>query len=146
MLKKEPPEAEPVATAGPGAAGPAERAVGHRLRFRHAEQGLRGLPDRIICGNGSDFTSRAFDAWAYSRDVKIDDIQPGKPVRNWYIERFTGSFSDGCLTLHWFLSLGYARRMIHRWREDYNTTRPLSYLGNSSPNEFALKYPRFVRS
>ena len=27
----------------------------------------RGLPERVICDNGSEFTSRAFDAWAYSR-------------------------------------------------------------------------------
>ena len=27
----------------------------------------RGLPEIIMTDNGSEFTSRAFDAWAYSR-------------------------------------------------------------------------------
>ena len=40
----------------------------------------RGLPERVICDNGSEFTSRAFDAWAYSRDLKIE-YQPGKPIQ-----------------------------------------------------------------
>ena len=40
----------------------------------------RGLPERVICDNGSEFTSRAFDAWAYSRGLKIEYIQPGKPM------------------------------------------------------------------
>ena len=31
----------------------------------------RGLPERVICDNGSEFTNRAFDAWAYSRDLKM---------------------------------------------------------------------------
>lgn len=42
----------------------------------------RGLPGVIVTDNGSEFTSRAFDAWAYAREIKIDYIQPGKPVQN----------------------------------------------------------------
>ena len=64
----------------------------------------RGLPERVICDNGSEFTSRAFDAWAYSRDLKIEYIQPGKPIQNCFVESFLGSFRDECLNLHWFLS------------------------------------------
>ena len=54
----------------------------------------RGLPERVICDNGSEFTSRAFDAWAYSRDLKIEYIQPGKPIQNCFVESFLGSFRD----------------------------------------------------
>ena len=61
----------------------------------------RGLPERVICDNGSEFTSRAFDAWAYSRDLKIEYIQPGKPIQNCFVESFLGSFRDECLKLHW---------------------------------------------
>ena len=43
----------------------------------------RGLLSVIVTDNGCEFTSRAFDASAYARGVKIDFIQPGKPVRNW---------------------------------------------------------------
>ena len=40
----------------------------------------RGLPEIVITDNGSEFTSRAFDAWAYARGIKIEYNQPGKPV------------------------------------------------------------------
>ena len=50
----------------------------------------RGLPDVIITDNGSEFRSRAFDSWAYARAVKLDFIQPGKPVQNGFIESFNG--------------------------------------------------------
>jgi putative transposase len=99
---------------------------------------LRGLPDRIICDNGPEFTSRAFDAWAYSRDVKIEYIQPGKPVQNCFVESFLGSFREDCLNLHWFLSLRDARQVIEGWRKDYNLVRPHGSLRDQTPAEFVL--------
>src|SRR5690606_2516518 len=87
--------------------------------------------------NGSEFTSRAFDAWAYSRDIRIDYIQPGKPVQNCFIESFNGTFRDECLNLHWFLSLDDAKQEIETWRVDYNEARPHSSLGRLPPAEFA---------
>ena len=90
----------------------------------------------IITDNGSEFTSRAFDACAYARGVKIDYIQPGKPMQNGFIESFNGSFRDECLNLHWFLSLRDARGEIESWREDYNRVRPHSALGNLTPKQY----------
>ena len=58
----------------------------------------------IITDNGSEFRSRAFDSWAYARGVKLDFIQPGKPVQNGFIESFNGTLRNECLNLHWFLS------------------------------------------
>ena len=65
----------------------------------------RGLPEVIITDNGSEFRSRAFDSWAYARGVKLDFIQPGKPVQNGFIESFNGTLRNECLNLHWFLSI-----------------------------------------
>ena len=96
----------------------------------------RGLPGVIITDNGSEFTSRAFDAWAYARGVKIDYIQPGKPMQNGFIESFNGSLRDECLNLHWFLSLRDAREKIESWRVDYNQVRPHSALGNLTPKQY----------
>lgn len=96
----------------------------------------RGLPEIVITDNGSEFTSRAFDAWAYARGVRISYIQPGKPVQNCYIESFNGTLRDECLNLHWFISLADARRTIEAWRADYNRVRPHSSLGNLTPEEF----------
>jgi putative transposase len=97
----------------------------------------RGLPEVIVTDNGSEFTSRAFDAWAYARGVKIEYIQPGKPVQNAYIESFNGTLRDDCLNLHWFLSLDDARRTIEGWRCEYNDYRPHSSLGGLTPAEYA---------
>ena len=100
----------------------------------------RGLPDVIVTDNGSEFTSRAFDAWAYARGVKIEYIQPGKPVQNCFIESFNGTFRDECLNLHWFVSVDDARRTIKTWRHDYNHVRPHSSLNNLTPAELGALY------
>jgi putative transposase len=97
----------------------------------------RGLPAVIITDNGSEFTSHAFDAWAYARDVRIDHIQPGKPVQNCFVESFNGTFRDDCLNAHWFVSLDRARVTIEAWRKDYNEERPHSSLNDLTPAEFA---------
>jgi len=97
----------------------------------------RGLPSIVITDNGSEFTSRAFDSWAYARGIKIEYIQPGKPVQNCFIESFNGSLRDECLNAHWFVSLADAKEAIERWRVDYNQVRPHSSLAGRTPEEFA---------
>jgi putative transposase len=97
----------------------------------------RGLPAVLISDNGSEFTSRAFDAWAYARGVKLSYIQPGKPMQNAFIESFNGSFRDECLNLHWFGSLADAKSVIEEWRQDYNQVRPHSSLRGHTPEEWA---------
>jgi len=97
----------------------------------------RGLPEVIVTDNGSEFTSRVFDAWAYARGVRIDFIQPGKPVQNCFVESFNGTFRDDCLNLHWFLTLAAARIEIEAWRREYNTERPHSSLARLAPATFA---------
>lgn len=96
----------------------------------------RGLPKVLVVDNGPEFTSRAFDAWAYSRGVTVEFIRPGKPVDNCFVERFNGTLRDECLNQHWFLSLDDARRTIEGWRGSYNTLRPHSSLGRLTPTEF----------
>jgi putative transposase len=97
----------------------------------------RGLPEVITVDNGAEFISKAMDAWAYEKRVKLHFIQPGKPTQNAYIESFNGKFRDECLDEHIFLSLEDARRKIEAWREDYNADRPHRSLNNMTPNEFA---------
>lgn len=40
---------------------------------------LRGYPKSITVDNGTEFCSRAVDAWAYGHQVKLDFIRPGRP-------------------------------------------------------------------
>ena len=94
----------------------------------------KGLPTTIVTDNGSEFTSRAFDAWAYARGVQLEYIQPGKPTQNAFIESFNGTFRDDCLNLHWFLSLADARRS--KLGGKTTTRNPHSSLGRRTPYEF----------
>ena len=98
---------------------------------------LRGLPGLIVSDNGSEFTSKALDSWAYQRDVGLQFIRPGKPVENAYIESFNGKLRDECLNENWFTDLEDARSKIEAWRRDYNEVRPHSSLDNRTPMEFS---------
>ena len=51
---------------------------------------MRGWPKTITVDNGTEFTSKALDDWAYRRGVKLDYTRLGKPTDNGLIESFTG--------------------------------------------------------
>ena len=115
--------------------------TGHRVvRVLSRLALLHGLPDRLFVDNGTEFTSRIFDQWAYDNGVKIEYSRPGKPTDNAFIESFNGSFRSECLNLHWFSSLEDARRIVERWRIDYNTHRPHSSISNKTPAEYGLEF------
>ena len=69
----------------------------------------RPLPLRIIIDNGTEFTAKALDRWAYENKVTLHFITPGRPMENGYIESFHGKFREECLNEHWFLNLDDAR-------------------------------------
>ncbi len=72
----------------------------------------RGFPEQIIVDNGTEFTSKALDQWAYENHVRLHFITPGRPMENGYIESFHGKFRDECLNENWFLTLDDARETI----------------------------------
>ena len=94
---------------------------------------LRGYPKQIVIDNGPEFTGRVLDAWAYDKGVELRFIEPGKPTQNAFVESFNGRFRDECFNQHWFVTLADAQRIIEQWRQDYNTIRPHSSLGNLTP-------------
>jgi putative transposase len=100
----------------------------------------RALPVRIVIDNGTEFTAKALDQWAYEHKVTLHFITPGRPMENGYIESFHGKFREECLNEHWFLNLDDARETIESWRIDYNRVRPHSSLGYLTPEEFATGY------
>jgi putative transposase len=95
-----------------------------------------GQPERIQVDNGPEFAGQVLDNWAYQHAVQLAFIQPGKPMQNGHVESFNGTFRDECLNQHWFLDLDDARTIIEAWRQDYNTVRPHSALGNLPPAVF----------
>jgi len=99
----------------------------------------RGKPHKIVSDNGTEMTSMAVLKWCQDTGVEWHYIAPGKPQQNAFIESFNGSFRDECLNETLFSSLSQARLQITKWKEDYNSQRPHSSLGNITPNEFAIK-------
>jgi putative transposase len=100
---------------------------------------LRGaLPQKIRVDNGTEFTSKALDHWAYWNHVALDFSRPGKPVDNAFIESFNASVRRECLSQHWFLNLEDAQRTLDAWKDEYNNRRPHSSLGKLTPVEFRL--------
>lgn len=114
-----------------------------RLLDRLAQ--TRGLPEVLRTDNGPEFAGKALDEWAYRKGVRLDFIQPGKPVENAYVESFNGKLRDECLNGHWFMTLQEARKIIEDWRRDYNESRPHSSLGNLTPEEFAGQQTEMVQ-
>jgi putative transposase len=97
----------------------------------------RGKPQSITCDNGSEFSSKAMDAWAWQLGLQLIFITPGRPVENGYIESFNGRLRDECLNVSLFFSLADVREQLRRWQKDYNHLRPHSSLDDRTPNEFA---------
>jgi len=99
----------------------------------------RGLPKAITVDNGSEFTSKALDAWAYHRGVHLNYIRPGKPVENAFIESFNGRLRDECLNANVFPTLEAASSLLEAWRQDYNNFRPHTSTDGMPPAEYAAK-------
>ncbi len=95
-----------------------------------------GLPKVISVDNGPEFISRAMDAWAYRRGVRLEFSRPGRPTANPFIASFNGHFRAECLAQHGFQSWEEARATIEAWRVEYNTVRPHRALGQLTPEAF----------
>jgi putative transposase len=102
-----------------------------------AKQERGGLPESITVDNGSEFCSRALEAWAMTNEVQLSFIRPGRPVENGFIESFNGRLRDECLNVEWFSSLDDARWKLTKFREHYNRERPHSALADRTPEAFA---------
>lgn len=103
---------------------------GHRLKGEHVVEVLNrlarhhGAPKAIFVDNGSEFTGRLMDMWAYHHGVRLDFSRPGKPTDNSFVETFNGSLRDECLNVNWLASLVEAQGLLEAWRQDYNESRP----------------------
>ncbi len=135
----------------PRKAIPPGRVPGARLRGEHVVEVLNrlvarhGSPKYVFAGDGSEFTGRLMDMWAYHHQVRIDFRRRGKPTDNCHVETFNGLLRDECLNIHWFESLADAKEIIEAWRDDYNGSRPHSTLKDLTPVEY-LRRIRDLRS
>ena len=117
--------------------------AGAQLRGEHVVGVLnqimqsRLVPTRLCCDQGSEFTSRILDLWAFQHQVKLLFSRPGKPTDNAFIESFNGTLRRECLNTQWFLSVAEAQAQLQAWRDEYNVSRPHRALHDQTPTEFA---------
>jgi putative transposase len=119
--------------------------VGQRLRAAQVVEtcnrlvAVRGAPVRVFVDNGSEFTGRLFDLWAYHVKATLDFNRPGRPTDNCFIETFNGTLRDECLNVHWFETIDEAKSKIEAWRVEYNESRPHQALNELTPAEYSAK-------
>ena len=107
------------------------------IALSQAVEEREATPESITVDNGSEFASKALDAWATQRGVRLNFIRPGRPVENGYIESFNGRLRDECLNVEIFFSLIDSRQKLAAWKDDYNCVRPHSSLADRTPAAFA---------
>ncbi len=98
--------------------------------------GWRGCPSYIRCDNGPEFISGKLEEWAGRNNVELKFIQPGKPSQNGLIERLNGTLRKECLNLEWFVSIPKLNEQLQKWWLEYNSLRPHSSIGYSTPDDF----------
>jgi putative transposase len=86
--------------------------------------------------NGPEFVALALVEWAERKGIRLDFIEPGRPMQNGFIERFNGSFRRGVLDMHVFRNLTEVREHAELRLADYNREIPHESLGGPTPAEF----------
>jgi len=96
-----------------------------RMVERYLDQFIetRGLPNDIVCDNGTELTSKAMFFWAKRTRITLPFVQPDKLTQNAFVESFNGKFRDNCPNQHWFRSLSEAMKGIMKWQDHFNTVR-----------------------
>ena len=97
---------------------------------------LHGAPEVMRMDNGPEFLAGALVEWAERHGIHLEFIQPGKPARNAFIERFNQTYRNEVLGANVFSSLHEVRTISHDWRRRYNTERPHDSLGSVPPLTF----------
>lgn len=101
----------------------------------------RGRAPRFLrVDNGPELTSHALRDWCRFSTTQTVFIEPGCPWQNPFVESFHARVRDELLNCEQFACLAEAHVLIDDWREDYNTRRPHSSLGMTTPAAFAAAY------
>lgn len=99
----------------------------------------KGTPQVIRVDNGPEFISSTLQEWCIEKAIKLQFIQPGKPMQNGYIERFNRSFREDVLDANLFEDIMHVKILSDDFMDDYNFHRPHESLGNLSPMNYKLK-------
>lgn len=100
----------------------------------------KGKPQAIRVDNGPEFIANDLKDWMGKMDIRLQFIQPGKPMQNGYIERFNRSLRQDVLDANLFYNLTAAKIAIDEFQEDYNFYRPHDSLGDLTPIDYKKKF------
>jgi putative transposase len=102
--------------------------------------GQHGAPGHLRSDNGPEFMATAVQLWLAGCGIQTLYIDPGKPWQNGKEERFNGTVREECLNMHCFISIAEAWLRLSSFRQEYNTVRPHSSLGDLTPLEFKVAW------
>jgi len=97
----------------------------------------RPLPQQIRVDNGPEFMADVFKQWCEIKQIRIQYIQPGKPMQNGYIERLNRTYREDVLDAYVFESLEQVRILSDEWMEHYNRFHPHQSLAGLAPISYA---------
>ena len=120
----------------------AERSIG-ATRVREVLAELvqkRGCPKYIRSDNGREFIAATIAEFLDQRGIQTLFIEKGRPQQNGICERYNGLMRTELLNAEEFGSMLEARVLIRDWVKHFNTKRPHSALGNSTPVEFRTRW------
>lgn len=107
------------------------RTLNQLLEWRNKPLAIRCLTQQ--CCSGPEFISHEFVNWAKLHDIRIDYIQPGKPQRNAYIERYNRTMRYSWVSKHLFDNLEQVQDYATEWLWFYNHKRPHKANGGKPP-------------
>lgn len=93
----------------------------------------RGKPQIIRADNGPEYVRGALLAWAEKRHIRIQNIQPGKPQQNAYVERYNRTVRQEWLNQNIFETIEEAQQQATQWLWTYNHDRPNMATGGVTP-------------
>ena len=93
----------------------------------------RGLPMAIRVDNGPEYISGHLLAWAETRGIAIQHIQPGKPQQNAYVERYNRTVRHEWLDQYMFATIKEVQDYATDWLWTYNNDRPNMGIGGITP-------------
>lgn len=96
----------------------------------------KGRPRAIRSDNGPEYVGKALTEWAQKNGVRLDYIQPGKPQKNAYIERFNRTVRYDWLGHYLFESIAEVQEYaIHSLALALHSRAPNMALGGITPKQ-----------
>lgn len=105
----------------------------------------RGNPVQIRVDNGPEFTGKELKSWCEHKGIKLQFIQPGKPMQNGYVERLNRTFREDVLNAYLFETLEQLRILCDEWVYDYNFNKPHSALKGMVPAMIAKQQTSLIK-